>query len=515
MIAAPLVVLCLLAAEGPPAPKLPIGKDTTYVTGPVTPEGFIDYEAALNNRLGKGITPQTNANVLLWQAFGPTPEGGAAMPPEFFQRLGIKEPPRDGEYFLSLPRYLRDRARLDAAQIKAVHEQRDRAAGRPWLAGDYPHVAAWLQVNDRAIALVVEATRRPDYFNPLVAPRTGKGPEPLLFAPLPSVQRCREAAYALAVRAMLRTAEGKFDEAWQDLLASHRLGRLVARGATLIEALVGISIGGNASYTDLAYLEHTPLTPGQIQDRLKDLQGLPPLPPLADKLDLTERVVFLDLVQLIRRGGVGVLEGLGGGPVKKASAQELEYIASIDWAPALRNINRWYDRMAAALRLKVRTDREKELGRIDEDLKTLKNEANLPALRAKVAPRAGPPSKDIGNSISDILIALFVPAFPKVQRAYDWSEQTQRNLHLAFALAAYHADSGRYPARLDELVPRYLAAVPNDLFSGKALIYQPAAKGYLLYSVGENGRDEGGRSYGDQPPGDDLCVRMPLPESKK
>jgi hypothetical protein len=59
-----------------------------------------------------------------------------------------------------------------------------------------------------------------------------------------------------------------------------------------------------------------------------------------------------------------------------------------------------------------------------------------------------------------------------------------------------------------------LAAVPNDLFSGKPLVYRPAEKGYLLYSVGLNGKDEGGRSYGDDPPGDDLSVRMPLPELK-
>ena len=45
----------------------------------------------------------------------------------------------------------------------------------------------------------------------------------------------------------------------------------------------------------------------------------------------------------------------------------------------------------------------------------------------------------------------------------------------------------------------------------QAMIYRPAEKGYLLYSVGVNGLDDGGRSYGDDPPGDDLVVRMPQP----
>jgi hypothetical protein len=64
------------------------------------------------------------------------------------------------------------------------------------------------------------------------------------------------------------------------------------------------------------------------------------------------------------------------------------------------------------------------------------------------------------------------------------------------------------------LAPKYLAAVPNDLFSGRPLVYRPTGSGYVLYSVGPNGQDDGGRSSDDDPPGDDLTVRMPLPELK-
>jgi hypothetical protein len=39
-------------------PNFTIGKETTYVTGPVDKDGYIDYAAALNERLGKGVTPR-------------------------------------------------------------------------------------------------------------------------------------------------------------------------------------------------------------------------------------------------------------------------------------------------------------------------------------------------------------------------------------------------------------------------------------------------------------------------
>jgi hypothetical protein len=62
---------------------------------------------------------------------------------------------------------------------------------------------------------------------------------------------------------------------------------------------------------------------------------------------------------------------------------------------------------------------------------------------------------------------------------------------------------------MEELAPTYLPEVPLDLFSGKSLIYRPAENGYLLYSVGVNRRDDQGRSFEDDPPGDDLPIRMP------
>jgi hypothetical protein len=97
-----------------------------------------------------------------------------------------------------------------------------------------------------------------------------------------------------------------------------------------------------------------------------------------------------------------------------------------------------------------------------------------------------------------------------VQSATDRAHQTEDNLSVAIALARYQRAHKRYPKNLEALAPKYLAQIPQDIFSGKALIYHPTNNGYLLYSVGINGKDEGGRGYDDKPPGDDLSVRMPL-----
>jgi hypothetical protein len=508
MLATPLLLLVILPSDDKPTPKLPLGKETTYITEPLDKDGYLDYEAALNDRLGKGITPEKNANVLIWKALGPRPEGGKGMPAEFFKQLGMEEPPENGDYFIDLGRYVNDQLKLAPSEFKSmIYDQQSEAAKRPWATTDCPHIAAWLKANEKPLAVVVEATQRPDYFNPLVS-REKSG---LVGALLPAVQKCRGLAIALAARAMQRVEEGKFSDAWQDLLACHRLGRLVGRGATLIEGLVGVAIEHVASGADLAYLERAGLTAKQVRERMKDLESLPPIVPLADKIDLGERFMFLDSTQMIRRHGLAMLDSLSGGPGPVKPDPEAEKaMAEINWEPALRNGNRWYDRMVAALRLKERVAREKELDKIDSDLKSLKKDAAEGAnlLLAKDKP------KEAGKAMSDILIGLLMPAVRKVQNAYDRTEQVHRNLRVAFALAAYKSDNGSYAAKLDDLAPKYLSAIPDDLFSARALIYRPTEKGYLLYSVGVNGKDDEGRWTDDDQPGDDIGVRMPLPERK-
>jgi hypothetical protein len=46
---------------------------------------------------------------------------------------------------------------------------------------------------------------------------------------------------------------------------------------------------------------------------------------------------------------------------------------------------------------------------------------------------------------------------------------------------------------LDELIPDFLESVPIDCMDGQRLRYRKNADGtFLLYSVGENGKDDGG-----------------------
>ena len=54
------------------------------------------------------------------------------------------------------------------------------------------------------------------------------------------------------------------------------------------------------------------------------------------------------------------------------------------------------------------------------------------------------------------------------------------------------------------LVPKYLRQVPSDPFRGHPLVFRPQGTNWLLYSVGPDRVDDGGKPMGPSNPGDIL-----------
>lgn len=82
------------------------------------------------------------------------------------------------------------------------------------------------------------------------------------------------------------------------------------------------------------------------------------------------------------------------------------------------------------------------------------------------------------------------------ERITDATCQTQNNLLLvALALRAYRLNHGTYPATLAALAPKYLKAVPDDPFAlSGPLRYKRVGQKYVLYSIGPDGKDDGGKA---------------------
>lgn len=94
--------------------------------------------------------------------------------------------------------------------------------------------------------------------------------------------------------------------------------------------------------------------------------------------------------------------------------------------------------------------------------------------------------------------------------AYDGAVARKACLKTALALRLRRLKNGSYPATLDELVPEFIDKLPTDPFSGKDLIYRREGKGFVVYSVGHNMKDDGGKGPAKDSDTDDIvwkCAR--------
>jgi len=521
------------AKTAPQKPLFTLSKKTTYVTGPLRKDGTVDYVAALDAIASRGVTVENNAAVSLYQVIGP----GEIVPElraEYFKRLGIAPLPIQGNYFVTLNQLVqravvgknvseKEFSKLDpqvrrkvfAAQEK-VWEQFDQAQGKSWTAREFPLLAEWLLVNQQPLKLLQQAVRRPRYYSPLISTEKEF---PMVSVLLPGVSRYRDLARALSIRITMNISQGKIDEAIADSVTCHRLGRVVGQGWSLIDSLVGIAIDSLACQADVTVAHYGKLPPEKLKAWREKLQGLTPLLSVVEKIDVGERFSYLDVTFGIVRFGPSALNQLdelsGASEDEKPGFKDIVSRAMLntmsDWDDVMRRGNRWYDELAVAGRKPTYQERKTAFAEIDQKLEELaKSAADPKKLLTLLFARDKGPGKVLSSLLSDILVAMMLPSVGRATVAEDRLVMNNRLVDVAFGLSAYRQETGQYPVQLEQLVPKFLAKIPEDLFVGKPVRYRRKAQGYLLYSVGPNQKDNGGQRENQEL--DDIGFQVPLPQ---
>ena len=138
--------------------------------------------------------------------------------------------------------------------------------------------------------LAVEASKRPRCYLPLIRPATSEMANDLPLAARSSGVDDRRSARGAAT---LRLNDGKTVEASQDLLACHRLARLVGSGPALMDSWIGLDIENSALHGDSVLLQSGKLSAANALAYRDELRRLPPTPSVADHFDRGERLLLL------------------------------------------------------------------------------------------------------------------------------------------------------------------------------------------------------------------------------
>lgn len=106
------------------------------------------------------------------------------------------------------------------------------------------------------------------------------------------------------------------------------------------------------------------------------------------------------------------------------------------------------------------------------------------------------------------LTLLLLPSLKACADAVSRNEADRDATRVAIASERFYLKHGRLPNKLAELVPGFLVSLPDDPFDGASLRYRLDVQEYVVYSVGVNGRDDGGVSDPTGGNSADLVVRM-------
>ena len=117
----------------------------------------------------------------------------------------------------------------------------------------------------------------------------------------------------------------------------------------------------------------------------------------------------------------------------------------------------------------------------------------------------GPPAQldqEVRANPGGTLTATLLPSVGMAMEAAAKADARRDVARLGVAIYACRARNGRFPAKLDDLAPEFIAATPPDPFGGKPMRLRRSDRDLTVYSIGPDLVDNGGTPLGKDNKGD-------------
>ncbi|MEX2559459.1 MAG: hypothetical protein WD403_06060 [Pirellulales bacterium] len=313
---------------------------------------------------------------------------------------------------------------------------------------------------------------------------------PTLEMLLPEVQAMRNAARLLALDARVKAADGDVRGALEDVSAIFAAALHASGEPTLISFLVSAAIDAMACETLEAVLAiSAPAADDFKALHIGEVVSFRML--LARSIDMEEAFglsAFAAMSSPTNRGDdvSAYFTEQVLGPVSPAAAMLLPYFR-VFFLP--HELDSYRSTMQQARKLT-----QQPYSLVQDSLKALDQSSE---------------NRQIG-----VLTSLFLPA---LNAAFEAAARADARHQLALAAAAaaqYKAAKGEQPADLDSLAPEFLRVPLVDPYDGKPLKVAAAGDGLIIYSIGPDGRDDGGAAFDAQKKTGDIPFHLGRPDSR-
>ena len=287
---------------------------------------------------------------------------------------------------------------------------------------------------------------------------------------LPELTKMRAGARLLAADARTRISRGDLAGAAGDIGALRSMARHMRSDPILISLMVSMAIDGLADGAVERWL---------ASDGLKSTEQLSTLRPA---LAVSLRHDLLRSFRMEEATGLAAFADLSTGSIG------LQVLASGD-DHVLRSFNREAQGAWRVFFLR---------GELDSYRWHMNRVQSLVAYPYHESRERWGEFEKAGREPAGILTSLLLPALTSIAERSARSEARTRLAELGVAVERFRLQHGRHPAKLAELFAGSAALAITDPFDGKPLRMVQADGGVVLYSVGPDGKDDGGREFDNQ-----------------
>lgn len=297
----------------------------------------------------------------------------------------------------------------------------------------------------------------------------------------------RNAAQWLAGDVMVALRAGQLDRAAQDMRALTLLTHFLREDHTLVSQMVRVAVAGLGLSVTWQALQADGWNEKQLSGVQRDWEAVN----FADAFEtgmLGERALGESLFGMMKSASslerarflqMGTLTG----PVQLTTAEDYfeAFVVIPFWAAHMEDDELFF--------LKHHQINFDAIRRLSNGVPWREVETEMDSNQAALSRAFGSPM----GKYRYLLSAIAIPNFVKGAGVCVKSETQRRMTVTVLALERYKLETGGYPRSLETLIPRFLSAMPMDLMSAKPLCYRLDTDGtFTLYSVGEDGRDDGG-----------------------
>jgi hypothetical protein len=499
--------------------RLIISPETTLITSPLKKDGTPDYFAAYSEWNNERLrNPEDNGLRMMIAAVGPILlEQAFLMETVPWNELPTHENSKDWykRYWLPLcsamsidpekkPRFeypdfhkFIKQLRGEKSTNEEVQDLWKQLMDNTWTVEEYPDAAQWLEKVSPVLDLAGIAARKPNW----ACYRQSVEPTNLMATViLPDAQASRTHVRNLKIRINERVGRGDIDGAWYDTMTIFRLGRHQLGEPFIVCHLIDAAFEGYGFEAVQKILQYGKPNAEQLKRFAEEFDQLPK----RNLLDANS-ILFFE-----KQMAFDALFHLSSPDVEQAYEISRERESATTWRQAtIRSVTYRtalslpFDRNIAARQLSkrfipveaaIREPNPKKRRGLLQAEERIRLDENLYGKRLIATPLIRYRSRWVGDFAYRVASSAFFTyyiAMDRIQARCDL-------IRMAIALERYQREHARYPESLDQLVPKWIDEIPLDIFTSRDTItYRRTENGYLLYSYGQNEKDDNGNPKDD------------------